>query len=163
MPRQKNAIQKERITLWVDPTIAGLIELISYTPVSERSAYGVKGSLIETAVRQYFTNHQTLKRGRAMSVEEQNAVNKAEAEADAKEAAGEYPDPDTMDPKEREQLLMVQRRRVLAGEQLPSAEIRHCLLMLRAGRNERQGRIPGGGNRRAAKPQVEAFNLSDFE
>ena len=162
MPRPKNEVQKEKLLLSLDPTIAATLELIGYSPTSERGVYGIKGQVVETALRQYFTNFQNLKRGRTMTTEEQQAVAKAEEAADAKEAAGEYPDPATMDPKEREAAVMTLRRRILAGEHLPSADIRHGLLMMRAGRTERRGRVPGGGKGRAAKPAVEAFELSDF-
>ena len=70
-------------------------------------------------------------------------------------------DPAAMPARERQMEIISIRKLLLAGGEVAPEVLRRGLELIRADRNERTGRKPGGGGR-SAKPKLQPLDLSDF-
>ena len=81
---------------------------------------------------------------------------------------GELPTPTSatlaasMPARERQmEIIAIRKQLLLAGGDVAPEVLRRGLELIRADRNERTGRKPGGGGR-SAKPKLQPLDLSDF-
>ena len=153
--KSKNLASREQLHVRISSRLLAELEIETYDPrlvkPGGKMPYNLKSSLVERALQEYFVKLMKDREVKSMK----NKVNIPESVLTDKV-------PESMSPQERQIEILEIRRRRLNGEDLDSAVIQRGILLIRAERNDRTGKIPSTKKAGRPKKQVEAFTFEDF-
>lgn len=157
--KSKNLASREQLHVRISSRLLAELEIETYDPrlvkPGGKMPYNLKSSLVERALHEYFVKLMKDREVKSMD-------NKVETKVNIPESALTDKVPESMSPQERQIEILEIRRRRLNGEDLDSAVIQRGILLIRAERNDRTGKVPTTKKAGRPKKQVEAFTLEHF-